>query len=105
MSRTPHHILSLDGGGSLGMYSLGVLAEVEKIQPRPLHKTFDLVYGTSTGSIIGSMIALGVDVGTITELYRRIVPDVMGRRLPGSKSRALDRWGRELTGIGSLTRS
>lgn len=96
MSGTPYHILSLDGGGSLGMYSLGVLAEVERILPGPLHETFDLVYGTSTGSIIGSMIALGEDVGTITELYRRIVPDVMGRRLPGSKSRALERWGREI---------
>lgn len=98
MSGTPYHILSLDGGGSLGMYSLGVLAEVERILPGPLHETFDLVYETSTGSIIGSMIAHGEDVGTITELYRRIVPDVMARRLPGSKSRALERWGREFYG-------
>ena len=98
MSGTLYHILSLDGGGSIGMYSLGVLTEVEKILPRPLHKTFDLVYGTSTGSIIGSMIALDEDVRTITERYRRIVPDVMGRRLPGSKSRALERWGREIYG-------
>ena len=96
MSGMPYHILSLDGGGSLGMYSLGVLAEVERMLGGPLHETFDLVYGTSTGSIIGSMIALGVDVGTIAERYRRIVPDVMGRWLPASKSRVLERWGRRI---------
>lgn len=93
MSGRPYRILSLDGGGSLGMYTLGVLAEVEKTLPGALHETFDLVYGTSTGSIIGSMIALGEEVGTIAERYRQIVPDVMGRRLPRSKTRALERWG------------
>ena len=105
MSGTPYHILSLDGGGSLGMYSLGVLAEVERILPGPLHETFDLVYGTSTGSIIGSMIALGEDVGTITERYRRIDPDVMGRRLPGSRSRRSSGGAESSTETGSLTRS
>ena len=98
MSARPYWILSLDGGGSLGMYTLGVLAEVERILPDRLHETFDLIYGTSTGAIIGSMIALGGDVATIARWYRRIIPDVMGRRLPRSKSRALERWGGEVYG-------
>ena len=98
MGEAPYRILSLDGGGSLGMYTLGVLAEVEKILTKPLHETFDLIYGTSTGSIIGTMVALGDGLDTITERYRRIVPDVMGRWLPSSKSRALDRWGKKIYG-------
>ena len=98
MGEPPYRILSLDGGGSLGMYTLGVLAEVEKIVTKPLHETFDLIYGTSTGSIIGTLVALGDDVDTITERYRRIVPDVMGRWLPSSKSRALCRWGKTIYG-------
>lgn len=98
MSEPPYRILSLDGGGSLGMYTLGVLAEVEKVAPNPLHETFDLIYGTSTGSIIGSMIALGDRIDTITDRYRQIVPDVMGRWLPRSKSRALQRWGEVIYG-------
>ena len=98
MSDRPFRILSLDGGGSLGVYTLGVLSEVEKVLSRPLHETFDLVYGTSTGSIIGSMIALGEGIEAILDRYREIVPDVMGRWLPGSKSRALERWARRIYG-------
>ena len=96
MSERPFYILSLDGGGSLGMYTLGVLKEVEEVLSRPLHETFDLVYGTSTGSIIGSMIALGKGIDVITDRYLEIVPDVMGRWLPGSKSRALERWAKQI---------
>ena len=98
MSERPFYILSLDGGGSLGMYTLGVLKEVEKVLSRPLHETFDLVYGTSTGSIIGSMIALGEDIDAIADWYLKIVPDVMRRWLPGSKSRTLERWARKIYG-------
>lgn len=92
MTGRPFHILSLDGGGSLGVYTLGVLSEVEKTLARPLHEAFDLIYGTSTGSIIGSMIALGESVDTIGERYFKIVPDVMGKLRPRSKSAALERW-------------
>ena len=34
--------------GSLGVYTLGILAEIERILNRPLHENFDLIYGTST---------------------------------------------------------
>lgn len=86
----PFRILSLDGGGSLGVYSLGVLAEIEAmLAPQPLHKAFDLIYGTSTGSIIGSLIALETPVGRIRKHYFRLAPDVMSRWLPKRKSQTL----------------
>ncbi len=92
MTGRPFRILSLDGGGSLGVYTLGVLSEVETILERPLHEVFDVIYGTSTGSIIGSMLALGQSVDTITVRYLEIVPDVMGKLRPRSKSAALEQW-------------
>ena len=98
MTDRPFHILSLDGGGSLGVYSLGVLSEVELLLGRPLHEVFDLVYGTSTGAIIGSMIALGEGVDTVRERYLEVVPDVMGRWLPRSKSAALKKWATRIYG-------
>lgn len=98
MTGPSFRILSLDGGGSLGVYTLGILSEVEKILERPLHRTFNLIYGTSTGSIIGSMLALGEGVNTIKERYLEIVPDVMGRRLPQSKTAALERWATRIYG-------
>lgn len=92
MSPRPFCILSLDGGGSLGVYTLGILCELQKVVTKPLEQTFDLVYGTSTGSIIGSMVALGEGAEMIKERYFEIVPDVMGRRSARSKTAALERW-------------
>lgn len=94
----PFRILTLDGGGSLGVYTLGLLSEIERILPRPLHETFDLVYGTSTGSIIGSMIALGEQIPNICKSYFDIVPKVMSKKLPRSKSEALEYWGQLVYG-------
>jgi predicted acylesterase/phospholipase RssA len=69
-------ILSLDGGGAKGFYTLGVLYEIEATFG-PLHNFFDLIYGTSTGSIIGTMLATGTPVAEIYELYVKHVPTVM----------------------------
>jgi predicted acylesterase/phospholipase RssA len=50
-----YRILSLDGGGAKGFYTLGVLKEIEGMLGCPLYKRFDLIFGTSTGSIIGAL--------------------------------------------------
>ena len=63
-------ILSLDGGGAKGFYTLGVLKELEAMIKCPLYKRFDLVFGTSTGAIIACLVALGYEVDDIHELYR-----------------------------------
>jgi patatin-like phospholipase/acyl hydrolase len=52
------YALSLDGGGSLGVYTLGVLEGIASLIGEPLCNKFHLIYGTSTGSIIASLIAL-----------------------------------------------
>ena len=94
----PLNILSLDGGGSLGVYTLGILTELEAHLGQPLHEVFDLIYGTSTGSIIGSMIALGDDVQTIKDRYFEIAPDVMGESRAKGKTRRLEHHATELYG-------
>jgi predicted acylesterase/phospholipase RssA len=50
-SVAPCRILSLDGGGAKGFYTLGALKEIEAIVGRPLCECFDLIFGTSTGGI------------------------------------------------------
>ena len=95
----PFYILSLDGGGSLGVYTLGVLAEIERTLERPLHEVFDLVYGVSTGSIIATMIALGDPVDpTIADRYFELAPDVLGPLLARSKTNALERHSQRIYG-------
>jgi uncharacterized protein len=82
-------ILSLDGGGAKGFYTLGVLKEIEGMLQCPLYKRFDIVFGTSTGAIIASLIALGYEIDTIHELYKEYVPKVMRIEDVHGKSEAL----------------
>lgn len=89
-------ILSLDGGGAKGFYSLGVLYELEALLNSPLGKYFDLVFGTSTGAIIASMIALGYEVEDIHALYKKHVPAVMQAKKPADKSAALAKLANEI---------
>jgi predicted patatin/cPLA2 family phospholipase len=83
-------VLSLDGGGAKGFYTLGVLKEIEAMIGVPLCDKFDLVYGTSTGAIIASLIALGYKIDDIHELYRDHVPRIMRTRTAAKKSEALE---------------
>src|SRR6266446_5730782 len=84
-------ILSLDGGGAKGFYTLGVLKEIEAMMKCPLYKRFDLVFGTSTGAIIAALIALGYAVDEIHELYKKHVPKVMAERSARARTAALSK--------------
>ena len=65
-------ILSLDGGGAKGFYTLGVLKQVEAmLGGGPLSEQFDLIFGTSTGAIIAALLGLGRGVDEIHGLTRR----------------------------------
>jgi len=106
-------VLTLDGGGAKGFYTLGVLKEVEAMIGCPLYQKFDLVFGTSTGAIIASLIALGYGVDSILELYRKHVPTVMSQKTAATRSTALTKLANEVfgdanfgdvkTGIGIVT--
>lgn len=73
-------ILALDGGGIRGALTLGYLQRIEDILRQQhgnkdgfrLSDYFDLIGGTSTGSIIASCLAIGMKVAEITELYMKL---------------------------------
>lgn len=74
---SPKRILALDGGGLKGILTLGILSRVESVL-RERHGDekgfrlchyFDLIAGTSTGSIIAAALAQGMTVPEVTELY------------------------------------
>jgi hypothetical protein len=86
----PYRILSLDGGGAKGFYTLGVLNELEALLGnKPLSEQFDLIFGTSTGAIIAAMLALGHTVAEITTFYRDHVPTIMSKETAEEKTAAL----------------
>jgi len=66
-------ILAIDGGGVRGVLALEILREVERLvaerHGKQLHEYFDLIAGTSTGAIIGSLLSWGYDVAAIEPLY------------------------------------
>ena len=82
-------VLSLDGGGAKGFYTLGILKEIEALVGSPLSERFDLIFGTSTGGIIAALLALGYRVDDIHELYRKYVPAIMRCHFARGKTIAL----------------
>ncbi len=75
--QTPKRILALDGGGIRGALTLGYLQKIEDIlrvqngnnPDFRLCDYFDLIGGTSTGSIIASCLAIGMKVEDIKNMY------------------------------------
>lgn len=94
----PSYVLSLDGGGAKGFYTLGVLREIEALAGKRLHAVFDLIFGTSTGAIIASLLALGRSVDEIHALYADHVVKIMKRKTPAEKSAALRALAHEVYG-------
>lgn len=74
-------ILSVDGGGILGLVPALILAECERRTGRPLREQFDLVAGTSTGGIIATAIAAGIPAARIASLYMEQGPQIFNAPL------------------------
>jgi len=68
---SPFHVLSLSGGGFFGLYSVSVLAAIEKEAGRPLARNFDLLAGTSVGGIIALGLAAEVPAAEIKSAFER----------------------------------
>jgi hypothetical protein len=78
-TKTPKRILALDGGGIRGILTLEYLGVMEDLLRRRYDQPefvlcdyFDLIGGTSTGSIIAAGLACGMSVDQLKHLYRQI---------------------------------
>ena len=63
-------ILSIDGGGIRGIYPAHILCCIEERLKINLYESFDMIAGTSTGSIIAAGVATGVAATDIVDMYR-----------------------------------
>ncbi|MGE3251434.1 MAG: patatin-like phospholipase family protein [Hyphomonadaceae bacterium] len=84
------NVLSLDGGGAKGFYTLGILSEVEALLGGRLHEHFHLIFGTSTGAIIAALLATGRRVAEVQALYAEHVVKIMRPRSAARKTAALE---------------
>lgn len=82
-------ILSLDGGGSRGAFTLGALYELEMLLACNLGDYFRLMYGTSTGSIIAAYLATGTTAKEAFDRYLEFIPRVMKHRSAAARTKAL----------------
>lgn len=64
-------ILSIDGGGIKGLCSLYMLKHIEKnyCNGKPIANYFDMICGTSTGSIIAMGLSTGKSVDEMIKIY------------------------------------
>lgn len=85
-------ILSLSGGGYLGLYTAVVLADLEARVGEPLGRRFDLIAGTSVGGLLAMALAFEVPMAQIVRLFVERGEEVFSsRRLPGGTvTRLLD---------------
>src|SRR5262245_31107605 len=84
----PKRLLALDGGGVRGAITVAFLEEIERVLRQQLGKDevhlgdwFDLVGGTSTGSIIAGALALGYTIKDVKRFYTELAPKVFRRQV------------------------
>ena len=74
------HILALDGGGTRGMYTAQLLAKIEQAFGTRIKTCFDLIVGTSTGSIIAGAAVSDIPMSDIVALFETETPYIFRRR-------------------------
>ena len=78
------HILALDGGGARGIYPAQLLASIEQSLGTPVRERFDLIAGTSTGSIIAGAAAVGIPMAQVVDLFNSEAAGIFRKRRFGS---------------------
>ena len=63
-------VLSLAGGGFLGLYTASVLEALEARAGEPLGRRFELIAGTSIGGLLGLALAFEVPMAHMVRLFR-----------------------------------
>ncbi|MEO8805545.1 MAG: patatin-like phospholipase family protein, partial [Burkholderiaceae bacterium] len=88
----PLRVLSLAGGGFLGLYAAVVLEGLEARAGVPLARRFDLLAGTSIGAVLALALAFEIPMSALVQLFKEHGPAVFSSRaLPsGAMSRLLD---------------
>ncbi len=73
-------ILSLDGGGIRGLYSARMLKNIEDKCGVDFYNDFDLIVGTSTGSILAGAIVKKIDLDKVVSLYENEGKNIFKKR-------------------------
>lgn len=75
-------ILSLSGGGYRGLFTIEVLARLEKEAGRPIGECFDMIAGTSIGGVIAIGLAMGKRADEIKKVFLDRGETIFPQRTP-----------------------
>jgi len=78
--KAPFRILSLAGGGYLGLYTAALLVELERRAGEPLARRFDLIAGTSIGGVLALGLAYEVPAIAMRALFLERGERIFSRR-------------------------
>ncbi len=81
MAHKVFKILSIDGGGIRGIYPAHILQCVQERLGINVFDQFDMIAGTSTGSIIAAGIACQKQPSEIVALYRKNGSEIFGQKV------------------------
>lgn len=76
----PFWILAVDGGGLRGAFSAHLLKRIVDEFDVTLDSRFDLIAGTSTGSILAAAIVLKRPLAAVADLYEKQGPTIFANR-------------------------
>ena len=65
----PTRILSIDGGGTRGLFPATILQKLETDLGKKVTELFDVIIGSATGGIIAAAIAAGLPMNVIQNIY------------------------------------
>lgn len=85
-------ILSIDGGGIRGVYPAHILKCIEERLGVNLLGTFDMIAGTSTGSIVAAGVANGISASKIEQMYLQHGGAIFNKKksyIPGKRLRSV----------------
>lgn len=80
MHRGTFKILSVDGGGIRGIFPTYILNCISQRLGIRINDKFDMIAGTSTGSIVAAAIACEIEPLRIVKLYCEHGPDIFFRK-------------------------
>jgi predicted acylesterase/phospholipase RssA len=73
-------VLVLEGGGAKGLSQLNFLTRLEQESGKKINVMFDLIVGTSVGSINGAVLASGISANEFYPMFRKGLTEIFSTK-------------------------